>query len=172
MQRDQDHGFGVFKPVGHVVVSFPQARQSRDAMHELEGIGLTGDGDAAAVRVLSDQEMLAQTDRDLAGASPWAALGQELNLVRAQRVLAERGYHFVVVHAPGDRQAAEVAAIVGRHGAERAQAYGRFIIEELIERPGALPQVGESPDRGLDAQTPSGREGEGREPSPPRGAAD
>ena len=37
-----------------------------------------------------------------------------------------------------------------------------------IEQPGQLPQVGESPDRGLDASTPSGREVERADLRPPR----
>lgn len=34
------------------------------------------------------------------------------------------------------------------------------MFEELIESADAQPQVAESPDRGLDAQTPSGEEAE------------
>ncbi len=45
-------------------------------------------------------------------------------------------------------------------GAERAQLYGHFIIEELINHAGASAQVAESPDRKLDSGTPSGREEE------------
>lgn len=82
MDHEHEVSFGVFKPVDHVVVSFPSAQQAD-----------------AAVRALADMGI-----------------------------------------------------------AERAHHYGHFIIEELLERPGRLPQVGESPDRGLDAQTPSGRE--------------
>jgi hypothetical protein len=57
-------------------------------------------------------------------------------------------------------QAQQVAAAVKPWNAERAQHYGHFIIEELIERPTGVTQVAESPDRGLDAQTPSGKESE------------
>ena len=65
-----------------------------------------------------------------------------------------------MVRAEDDDQARAIAAAAESCGAERAQHYGRFIIEELIDRDNGLNQVGESPDRGLDAQTPSGREGE------------
>ena len=77
--------------------------------------------------------------------------------------LAEKGYHWLLVYAADDEQAARIAAVARDCGAERAQHYGRFIIEELIDRPGGLAQVAESPDRGLDAQTPSGREDEAGE---------
>jgi hypothetical protein len=152
----EQQSFGVFKPVGHVVISFPHAEQAAAASQALAGMGLGAD----AVRPYTDQQMIAQIDRDLAQASPLASIGQEMNLVRAHRELAERGYHWLVVRAHDDEQAAQIAQLAQDHGAERAQHYGRFIIEELIDRPGDLPQVGESPDRGLDAQTPSGEEAE------------
>ena len=151
--------FGVFKPVGHVVISFPQESQADRAADALAGLGLA----PGAVRHYSDREMLHQIDQDMAHASPRASVGQEMNLVRAHRVLAEKGYHWLLVYAADDEQAARIAAVARNCGAERAQHYGRFIIEELIERPGGLAQVAESPDRGLDAQPPSGLEGEAGE---------
>ena len=52
-------------------------------------------------------------------------------------------------------------------GAERAQLYGRFIIEEMITHAADMPQVKESPDSGLDPQTPSGEEKERAQLRPP-----
>jgi hypothetical protein len=89
-----------------------------------------------------------------------AAVGQELNLVKAHQALAERGYHWLIVHAPEDEQARRAATLAAEHGAERAQRYGAFIIEELIEHSVGKAHVAESPDRGLDAETPSGQEAE------------
>lgn len=157
MSTEHPTSFGVFKPVGHVVVSFPTALQAREA-HEALGqkLGLQGDD----VRYFSDLEMLSQIDEDLKRASPIAAIGQELNLIRAHRELAKLGYHWLVVHASDDETARRVARCVKSHGAERAQQYGQFIIEELIQHSTDLPQVAESPDRGLNAQTPSGKEAE------------
>lgn len=148
--------FGVFKPVGHVVISFPEAGQAAQAAQEMAKLGLA-DG---AVHRYTDREMLRQIDEDIARASPIAAIGQEMNLVLAHRVLAEKGYHWLVVGAANDKQAAQIAATAKAAGAERAQHYGHFIIEELITRASDETQVAESPDRGLDAQTPSGKEAE------------
>ncbi|MEO6276495.1 hypothetical protein [Roseateles sp.] len=156
MSSDAQQSFGVFKPVGHVVISLPDADSADRAAAALGQIGLRPD----AVRRYTDREMLRQIDADIANASPIAAIGQEMNLILAHRVLAERGFHWLVVYATGDEQALQIARVAEGHGAERAQHYGHFIIEELIERPGAVPQVAESPDRGLDAQTPSGKESE------------
>lgn len=156
MTTDDLRSFGVFKPVGHIVVSFPRADQAEAAFEALRGAGLAG----GRVLRYTDREMLQHVDQDLANAGLLASVGQELNLVRAHRELAARGYHWLVVPAPEAGQARRVAELVRAHGAERAQAYGRFVVEELIDRPGGLPQVAESPDRGLDAQTPSGEESE------------
>jgi Trk K+ transport system NAD-binding subunit len=156
MANDEQHSFGVFKPVGHVVISLPDAQAADRAAAALGQLGLAAD----AVRRYTDREMLKQIDADIAKASPIAAIGQEMNLILAHRVLAERGYHWLVVYATGDEQAVQIARAAEAQGADRAQHYGHFIIEELIERPGNVAQVAESPDRGLDAQTPSGKESE------------
>jgi hypothetical protein len=151
-----ERSFGVFKPVDHVVISLPSAAQADAVQQALAKVGLQG---LPMVRRLSDREMVAQIDHDLQKASSLAAVGQEVNLIKAHRALAERGYHWLIVHAPDRALAQRVAQIARTHGAERAQHYGNFIIEELID-PGVRPQVAESPDRGLDAQTPSGEEAE------------
>jgi hypothetical protein len=156
MANEAQTSFGVFKPVGHVVISLPDAAAADRAATALGQLGLAPD----AVRRYTDREMLRQIDGDIAKASPIAAIGQEMNLVLAHRVLAERGYHWLVVYATGDEQAVQIARAAEAQGAERAQHYGHFIIEELIERPGNVAQVAESPDRGLDAQTPTGKESE------------
>ena len=153
---DAPRSFGVFKPVGHVVISFPEASEAVRAGQAMADFGLP----AEAVHHYSDREMLRQIDEDIAHASPIASVGQEMNLVLAHRALAEKGYHWLVVRVGNDEQASRVARAAQACGAERAQHYGHFIIEELIERPGDIPQVAESPDRGLDAQTPSGKETE------------
>lgn len=162
-KTDEQQAYGVFKPTGHVVISFPSREQADAAAQALAAIGIDGD----AVRRLSDREMLAQTARDMQHGDALANLGQEMNLVKAHRALAELGYHWLVVRAGDDAQERRVAELAREHGAERAQAYGRFVIEELIEHDTDEPQVAESPDRGLDAQTPSGTEEERARLRPP-----
>nr|WP_312372332.1 hypothetical protein [Delftia acidovorans] len=156
MDSSPPRAYGVFKPVGHMVVSFPTAAQADDGVAALQAL----ERPARDIRRYSDREMLAQIEEDLRQASPVAAVGQELNLVKAHQALAERGYHWLVVRVDNDEAARTAADALKAAGAERAQLYGRFIIEELIEHAADLPQVSESPDRGLDAQTPSGHEAE------------
>lgn len=155
-KSDHPEAFGVFKPVGHVVVSFPEAKDQQGAADALTRAGFGGDD---VVRY-TPQQMLAQIDEDMANASVLASIGQEMNLVKAHRALAEKGFHWLVVKAPADDQARRVAEVVRPFNAERAQKYGRLVIEELIEQRGDERQMPESPSRGIDAQTPSGRENE------------
>ena len=163
MDREDNTSFGVFKPLGHTVISFPTVEAAQEGRAALAQLGLQGD----EVRCYTDTEMLSQIAHDLERASPLAAVGQEMNLVMAHKALAERGYHWLIVHTPDDELARRVADRVKPLGAERAQLYGRFIIEELIEHPDDEPQVAESPDRGLDSGTLSGTEEERAELRPP-----
>jgi hypothetical protein len=165
MDPEEHTSFGVFKPVGHTVISFPGADQAAKARLALVRLGVA---DGAILR-LTDREMLSQIDRDIQAASPLASIGQEMNLVLAHKALAERGYHWLIVHTPEDELAQQVAACVQLLGAERAQLYGHFIIEELITHADAPPQVAESPDRKLDSGTPSGREEERADLRPAKG---
>lgn len=167
MTDSDNTSFGVYKPVGHVVISFPTAEQAQAALTALAKEPGLGSGE---IRFMTDRQMIEQVDRDILDASPLANFGQELNLAKAHRELAELGYHWLVVHAEGEL-AVRVAAIAKAHGAERAQRYGRLVIEELIEHESDLPQVAESPDRGLDAQTPSGEEAERASLRPPENRA-
>jgi hypothetical protein len=155
-KQDPPTSHGVFKPVGHVVVSFPSAEAQAQAAQALSTLGL---GESDITRYSAD-EMKRQVETDLQRATGLASLGQELNLVKAQGELAALGYHFLVVKAEDDDIARRVADTVRPFKAERAQHYGNFVIEELIEHADDEPQVAESPDRGLDAQTPSGHEAE------------
>lgn len=156
MDPAEHRAYGVFKPIGHMVVSFPDSA-SADNGHA----ALTAQGTAAAdIHRYSAAQMLAQCDEDIARASPAASVGQELNLVKANRELAAQGFHFLVVRVDNDDIARRAAAALQAQGAERAQLYGRFIIEEMITRAADMPQTKESPDTGLDPQTPSGEEKE------------
>jgi hypothetical protein len=164
MEREDNTSFGVFKPVGHTVISFASADMATRARDALAEAGVGGD----AVRYYTDEEMLSQIDADLQHASPLAAVGQEMNLVMAHKALAQRGYHWLVVKTPDNESASKVADCVGPLGAERAQLYGGFVIEELIEHSDDERQFAESPDKGLDAGTVSNDEEERADLRPPQ----
>ena len=151
---ERPSAFGVFKPVGHVIVAFPADGDTQDALTALLHGGFAADD----INVYSSLQMKRQADLDIEQAGVLAGIGQELNLVKSHRDLAAKGHSFLVVKAADDERTQLVASIVRRFNAVRAQNYGRFLLEELIEVGSDDKQVGESPDRGLDAQTRSGRE--------------
>ena len=151
--------FGVFKPVGHVLLSFATAQASSDAQQALLAAGFGRD----AIATYTPQEMLAQTEQDIAQATAMASLGQELNLVKAHRALARQGQSFVAVQAEETEQVQAVTDVALRCKATRAQRYGALVTEELVPPGFTQQQVAESPDRGLDAQTPSGYEATARD---------
>ena len=147
---------GAFSPVNHVVMSFPTADDMEGAATALTEQGW----DDADLIHYTPSQMKTQAEHDIAHASPLAELGQEVNLVRAHRDLADKGYSFLIVPADNTDKAQKAAEIGKGFNAERAQRYGNFVIEELIESREDEKQVFESPARGLDAQTPSGKEKE------------
>ena len=144
--------YGVFKPVGHVLASFPTERDARSAVEALKQAGFPN------VAFYPASEVLERAERDIKNSGVLANIGQELNLVKQQRDLAEEGHPFVSVLAPEDDAARRAADIVARYNADRAQKFGRLIIEELIEPGTEQRQAKESPDTGLDPQTRSGNE--------------
>ena len=153
--------FGVFKPVDHVLMSFATAAQAAGADSALREAGL-GAGNLFGY---TPEQMRGQAEHDMLNAGALASLGQELNLVKAHHALALQGQHFLVAHAPNDAQVERITAVAVCFHATRAQRYGSLMIEELVPVGVTEQQVAESPDRGLDAQTPSGVEGAGPEES-------
>jgi DICT domain-containing protein len=155
--NERQTAFGVFKPRGHVVVVFATDANAHDAISALLNSGFASHD----LRFYTPEQMKQQADDDIAHAGFLATVGQELNLVKAHRDLAEKGCSFLVVRAEGDEATRQVARVARRFNAERAQKYGRFIVEELIPV-GDTPkqQVYETPSAGLDAQTRSGIEGD------------
>jgi len=138
--------FGVFSPVGHIVMALDSPAALEAAATALLAQGFV----EADLTRYSPAQMLAQTAHDLQTASPLAAVGQELNLVKAHRHMAEQGCSFLVVKAGDDAHVAQVEAVARQTKARAAQRYGAFIIEELVAAKDGDAQVYESPDTGLD----------------------
>lgn len=147
-KNDRPAAYGVFKPVGHVIAAFPTDADLQGARDALVDAAFA----ASDIVAYTPEQMKRQADIDIDQAGVLAGIGQELNLVKAHRDLAEQGYSFLVVKAPEDDAAQKVAEIARRFHAKRAQKYGRLVIEELIDDSRGN-QTNESPDLGLDKKT-------------------
>lgn len=119
--------FGVFKPVGHTVITF---RSTEDMETAVSALHEQRFADSALVRYTPD-EMKTQVDTELRNASSLASFGYELDLIKIHRMHAQEGCSFLVVQAPDDAQAECVAAVARATKALSAQHYGTFMIEEL-----------------------------------------
>ena len=150
-KHEPPRSFGVFKPTGHTIAAFPSLAQVDKAVAQLQATGL----DSGGFTRFTPSEMLAQSDVDIDQASFFAAIGQELNLVKFHRKLALQGCHFLVVPTPDDVLASDFADVARICGALTAQHYGTLIITDLIDETGGRAQVFESPDRGLDSHPSS-----------------
>ena len=108
--------FGVFKPVGHTVI----AVQTEDQLQTAQtAMGAMGFAHSSMVRY-SPSEMEAQVVAELLNASPFASFGYEIDLIRQHKILAEQGCSFLVVEAPTDELAEQVAGWV--HSAKPVSA--------------------------------------------------
>lgn len=149
-KQNPPKAYGVFKPVGHVLMAF----RAEDDLHAAETAlmqqGFAGDD----LTAYAPQEMLSQTEEDIHNAGFLATIGQEMNLVKSHRAFAEAGCSFLAVRAPHAEQIKQATEVAKQNHAASAQHYGRFIIEELISSPRGDQQVFESPDRGLDVHVP------------------
>ncbi|HEY8976491.1 MAG TPA: hypothetical protein VIN75_19920 [Burkholderiaceae bacterium] len=138
--------YGVYSPLGCVLASFPTEGDARAAIAELEAAGFA----AEDVEFQSAEEVRLRATHDIHNSGLLARIGQEVNLAKSRRALAEQGHPFVAVYAPGAVATRSVAEIARHCHADFAQKFGRLIVEELIESETGGRQVPESPDTGLD----------------------
>jgi hypothetical protein len=121
--------FGVFKPVGHTLIAFHTEDELVSAVVALKAMDFVDDNMAH----YSAEQMSTQIAVELRTASPLATFGYELDLIHMHEDMAKKGCSFLVVNAPTDARAAQVAELVRSIKPVTAQHYGRFMIEDLTE---------------------------------------
>ena len=95
--------FGVFKPVGHVMVGLPTQTQVDALVAALHGAGWPG----AGVRQFSPRESVAELRAMVDNAGTLAGFGYEITLLRRYLSLTEAGYRWLLVRADdGERASA------------------------------------------------------------------
>jgi hypothetical protein len=129
-KADHPQSFGAFKPVGHVVVAMPDDERAAAAVRALRLAGFEPEDILEYTAAEEDDEM----DRMLADAQAngVAGFGYEVSLMRRYQELAREGASWLIVYAPEDQRASQVAEAVKPHGALMAEKYHRLVIEDLI----------------------------------------
>lgn len=121
--------FGVFKPVGHVMMGLPTQGQVDALVAALHSAGWPG----AGVQQFSPRESVAELRAMVDKAGPMAGFGYEIALLRRYLSLTLEGYRWLLVKAD-NAEAAEAAAKLARDcGATLAVHYRTLMVEELID---------------------------------------
>jgi hypothetical protein len=122
--------FGVFKPVGHVMVGLPSPGQLQALVHLLHGAGWTTE----TLLRFDPHEALPELEAMVDGAGVLAGFGFEITLLRRYLVLTREGYSWLLVRAEDVEQAQAIAAFARDCGARVAVHYRTLTVEELIEQ--------------------------------------
>jgi len=122
--------FGVFTPIGHVVLAFTNdadAAQAREAL-------LTGGYEADEVLQFRSDEVIADAEqtRDNLGLLARMGLNMEWSEVERDVQLAQQGAAFLVVYAPSDAETNRVMNVARRFNTTLARKYHRLAIEHLL----------------------------------------
>jgi hypothetical protein len=127
-KSDAGVSFGVFSPVGHLVLAFENDEVTQAAARALRDAGFDGDD----VLVYSASEEAEQMGRLLDGAPGSAAFGHEVLLMRRYKRMADAGCGWLVVYAPDEPSCRRAVEVAQRFGAKLAEKYHRLVIEDLI----------------------------------------
>lgn len=120
--------FGVFKPVGYVMLGLPTQAQIDALVPALHGDGWPASG----VRQFAPLESVAEWRAMIDKAGPLAGFGYEITLLKRYLALTEEGYQWLLVQAVDSERAAAAAALARASGATLAVYYRTLTVEELI----------------------------------------
>lgn len=125
---DLPQSLGTFKPVGHVMIALPNADTAQDAALALRDSGF----DAEDILHFDSGEGETRMREMIEQSSEAAGFGYEITLMRRYHKLSEEGHRWLLVYAPEDEEAAQVAVVAKRFGAPMAVKYHRLAVEDLI----------------------------------------
>jgi hypothetical protein len=120
--------FGVFKPVGDVMIGLPTQAQL-DAL-----VAALGDAGWArsTVRQFSPRDSATELQAMVDQAGALAGFGYEISLLRRYVSLTAQGYRWLLVKADDSERAAAAAQIAQGCGATLAVYYRTLVVEDLI----------------------------------------
>ena len=125
---DVPTSFGVFKPVGYVMVGLPTQSQSDALVLALRGAGWLN----SSVLHFTPRETITELQALVDNASAMAGFGYEITLLRRYLALAKEGYRWLLVKGDDEQHAAAAAEVARGCGATLAVYYRTFTVEELL----------------------------------------
>ncbi len=120
--------FGVFKPVGYVMLGLPTQAHADAVAAALHGAGRS----ARTVFHFAPQDSVGELEAAIEHAGPLAGFGYEITLLRRYLALAKEGWRWLLVSAEDDERAAKAAALASAGGATLAVHYRTLTVEDLI----------------------------------------
>jgi hypothetical protein len=120
--------FGVFKPVGWVMVGLPDAEQAVTLAVALQGAGWPSSEVLHFVPCETESQLQAMADKS----SGLAGFGSEITLLRRYVQLTHEGVRWLLVKVVDKAQAAEAAELARHCAARLAVHYRALTVEELI----------------------------------------
>ena len=125
---DLPTSFGVFKPVGYVMIGLPTQQQTDSLVSALQG----ADWPSGDVRQFTPRESLAELEALVDDAGALAGFGYEITLLRRYVKLTRGGQFWLLVKVSGTEQAAQASDLARERGATLAVHYRMLTVEELI----------------------------------------
>lgn len=120
--------FGVFNPVGWVMVGVPTPAEADALPAAFHARGWPGE----SVLHFQPRETPAELEAMAGDAGPLAGFGFEITLLRRYVALSQQGYRWLLVKVSGVEEAASAAEIARSGGASLAVHYRALTVEELI----------------------------------------
>ncbi len=127
-KADPALSFGVFNPVGHLVLGFPDDTLAQSAREDLLQHGF----DDEDVLLYSAEEERETMEHLLAHIGTAAHFGHEVTLMRLYKAMADKGSGWLLVYAPDEAHCERALELARGHGVLLAEKYHRLVIEDLI----------------------------------------
>lgn len=120
--------FGVFKPVGYLMVGVPTQAQ----VDALQAALLAAGWPLGELQHFTPRESVPELAAMVDNAGAMAGFGYEITLLRRYLALAEQGYRWLLVKVSDSEHAASATETARAHGAVLAVYYRRFTVEDMI----------------------------------------
>jgi hypothetical protein len=124
--------FGVFKPVGWLMIGLPTQTLADGLVMALQAAPDGSNWSSAEVLHFAPSETVAELEAMAEHAGAMAGFGYEITLLRRYIRLTKEGYSWLLVKVGNTERAAAAAAIARDCGATLAVHYRRLTTEELL----------------------------------------